>query len=874
MTALPNLMASSSTIPSSHAGQQWDERSSTDAQEFYVSVELHVSPKAAATLRKPPLPHKKTSERHAATKSSSGSVDSTQKRLREKSSWLNLTRNPITSGQWRAATCKLVEEDEGCVLNIYLEEAILYKSIYIYLLNHTDIRPVHPSLFGRKNSLGIYCVAGQSWSAAAPTEPAYLHFPDTDAMNAWLALLRSYAMPEVYGRWLSPDEGGLYRMWRQIEMTVIQGRNLGISKVTADDPASGDPDPNSDAIDMDLYCEMHVNSQLCGRTTVKKGIGSPDWQERFTFSDLPPFENLEILIWREKKLMKPVLIGSVLIVLANFRRGEYIEGWFPVLTTGSSAHLQVGEVRLKLKVDEEIVLPYSAYVGILKTFISRNALDWMQDLETHFKLKTISSHIMSIAIAKNVLMDNIMELADREVDGTVTSHQTLFRGNTVLTKTIELFMAWYGTSFLEASIGETIRRLCADRVGIEVDPVRSGKSVKGIEKNVELLVYWCEELWTHIYEARRECPQEMRKLFEHIRHLVERRYRVDDQNREVPWQSVSAFCFLRFMVPAILHPHLFGLWPGLPDARVQRSLTLIAKVIQNLANLNTTVQKEEYMRGVKDFLSNTTQAMIDYIVVVSTPDMDHTTTSPVTSDRHERLRILNTLRRRGAAAPLLFREAVPLLPHMLDLPKHLAVLSSVVVRYSRTNHYDPTLPVGSDERPFKELCLRCMEVEEQALQRVSQLATKRVIKTETAHGWKSSSVSVSISSSSPISIPHRERKLSLTEKNERRKRSGRPSTAPSNDSTSVLSTSTPEKSVASHATAQSQRSRSGDMTHRQRSPKRSPHHPRSTSTDSVLARRTPYEDLSSTADASMVSADGSDVGKRKIGIFRAIWTRK
>ena len=99
----------------------------------------------------------------------------------------------------------------------------------------------------------------------------------------------------------------------------------------------------------------------------------------------------------------------------------------------------------------------------------------------------------------------------------------------------------------------------------------------------------------------------MRRLFERIRQLVEQRYKVtrnsEDRNRELPWQSVSAFCFLRFIVPAILHPHLFGLCPGripkcslshmlshilagLPDLPVQRSLTLIAKVIQSLANLN------------------------------------------------------------------------------------------------------------------------------------------------------------------------------------------------------------------------------------------------------------------------------------------------
>jgi hypothetical protein len=166
------------------------------------------------------------------------------------------------------------------------------------------------------------------------------------------------------------------------------------------------------------------------------------------------------------------------------------------------------------------------------------------------------------------------------------AHQTLFRGNTIFTKVMELCMNWYGKAFLEASIGSVLRRLCAEKVGIEVDPVRSGKGTKDAEKNLELLIYWCQEFWNQIYSVRNECPpsvsfcfssrefldltteynSEMRRLFETVRSLVEKRYRIKDstpESRELPWQSVSAFCFLRFIVPAILHPHLFGLCPGM-----------------------------------------------------------------------------------------------------------------------------------------------------------------------------------------------------------------------------------------------------------------------------------------------------------------------
>lgn len=170
-------------------------------------------------------------------------------------------------------------------------------------------------------------------------------------MKMWLVLLRSYAMPEVYGRWLSPDDGGLYRMWRQVKLTCIQGRNLGSSRALVDETPAGEAEV--DALDIDVSCEIYINSRICGRTTVKKGIGSPDWHEHFTFSDLPPFENLEIVVCRERKLARPSVVGSVLVVLPNFKRGEYVEGWFPVLSTNHQG-VQTGEMRLKLRVDESV----------------------------------------------------------------------------------------------------------------------------------------------------------------------------------------------------------------------------------------------------------------------------------------------------------------------------------------------------------------------------------------------------------------------------------------------------------------------------------------------------------------------------------------
>jgi hypothetical protein len=71
---------------------------------------------------------------------------------------------------------------------------------------------------------------------------------------------------------------------------------------------------------------------------------------------------------------------------------------------------------------------------------------------------------------------------------------------------MELCMNWYGKAFLEASIGGVLRRLCAEKVAIEVDPMRSGKGTKDVERNLEQLIYWCGEFWKQIYAVRTECP--------------------------------------------------------------------------------------------------------------------------------------------------------------------------------------------------------------------------------------------------------------------------------------------------------------------------------------------------------------------------------
>lgn len=147
-------------------------------REFLVSVELYVPTVASFGLRKVSLMHMSYLVYLTARSQWSLAVKLTLARRRkplgrskvrillfchitiyafsEKSSWISVSRSPTSAGQWRPATCKLMDEDESCSLNIYVDVGLRRQKSY-HLLNastgdysvpnhiHTYAQPVrHP----------------------------------------------------------------------------------------------------------------------------------------------------------------------------------------------------------------------------------------------------------------------------------------------------------------------------------------------------------------------------------------------------------------------------------------------------------------------------------------------------------------------------------------------------------------------------------------------------------------------------------------------------------------------------------------------------------------------------------------------------------
>jgi hypothetical protein len=269
------------------------------------------------------------------------------------------------------------------------------------------------------------------------------------------------------------------------------------------------------------------------------------------------------------------------------------------------------------------------------------------------------------------------------------------------------------------------------------------------------------------------------------------------------------------------------------------------------------------MRGVKSFLEERLPEMFDYILVVSTPRPEEPP-QPQSEEAHVRSRAVRVLHERKKSMSELQRETIPHLPHFLDVPRHLAIITSSVSRYSR-NSPPPQDPILAD------LFSQCHDVEQQALSDVSRPTAPRVGSIIT-HPLASSEPSLpsaissyeTIAASLPLSLGHS---------------SMRPKTAPSGAlsddpplhpsassrhsrefSLSEVNVSTETTTLETYEDHDSWHARKRQVTC----------HPRSISTDSIpeFLDNVPGERTAFVEALSPLNPD------RKKGFLRNIWTRK
>ena len=120
-----------------------------------------------------------------------------------------------------------------------------------------------------------------------------------------------------------------------------------------------------------------------------------------------------------------------------------------------------------------------------------------------------------------------------------------------------------------------------------------------IEPRLTMLTEIANGFLNTIIEGLDEAPYGIRWICKQIRSLTKRKY--PDANNQAICTLIGGFFFLRFINPAVVTPKSYMLIDGTPADRPRRTLTLIAKMLQNLAN-KPSYAKEPYMAKLQPFI--------------------------------------------------------------------------------------------------------------------------------------------------------------------------------------------------------------------------------------------------------------------------------
>jgi hypothetical protein len=287
--------------------------------------------------------------------------------------------------------------------------------------------------------------------------------------------------------------------------------------------------------------------------------------------------------------------GRVDLRLDELEPGTDNEKWWPIIDDRDQ---HVGEMYMKVRLEETVVLmshEYEPMSELLHTFTNNLTINMVQLLPT--ELTQLSNLLLNIFQVSGQATDWIAALVEDEIDGfgkdtsatrmryTSRIHSDdskesaqdrevivrdlgrsatieanlLFRGNSLLTKALDLHMRRLGKAYLEETIGDRLRDVEESDPDCEVDPIRVQRA-DDLDRNWRNLISLTSLFWKAIASSASRCPPELRRIFRHVRACAEDRY--GDFLRSVTYSSVSGFLFLRFFCPAILNPKLFGLMKG------------------------------------------------------------------------------------------------------------------------------------------------------------------------------------------------------------------------------------------------------------------------------------------------------------------------
>lgn len=294
---------------------------------------------------------------------------------------------------WQDISCTLQENGE---LRLYRQnDATLLTVIQLSQLSRCAVQQLDPSILDLDFCIAIYPQYTPASTRSSASRPVYLGVQTRIFFEVWFVLLRAFTMPELYGpagagahstapilevppATVPKSDGGfsdLYRNQRSLFLRIVE------AKIST----TGDKEP------LDCYAEVMLDQEVRAKTMVRTKTHNPFWREDYEFCDLPAVlsDVAVVLKQRDPKWKtnpkasgsvagsggfggglggssmpgsRDMVLGRVEIQLSTLTAdNNKMERWFPLMVGPKNNEERVGEMFLKVELEELVVLTGAEY---------------------------------------------------------------------------------------------------------------------------------------------------------------------------------------------------------------------------------------------------------------------------------------------------------------------------------------------------------------------------------------------------------------------------------------------------------------------------------------------------------------------------------